>query len=181
MKKIIIVVLLLVLVIIGGTTFIKKINIGVGETTNEGLYETVPSDPIEYIYYQFGEDTKVYTCQQPVEIDEANLIAPLPNSLEKDNLFIKFVFGVTEDNYAVGQSAGLYGVDKNLKNNTNIENHLNGPSGAQQVLTHSFSKTELISEDEYDLDNIIPYESWEACAKQISLPTNKEVPTPRGK
>ncbi len=179
MKKLIVAICILVLLIVSSSFIINKVFIS--ETENEQKYDTVPQDPVEYIKYTYGDNTQIYSCQVNVTLSQEELISELPPAIDTNQIFIGFLFGVTQDNYAVGQKAGIYGYDTKYDGNVSIENFLNGASGAEQVLLNSFKETKLISADEYDDENIIPYDSWQTCASQINLPSENEIPSPQVK
>ncbi len=135
------------------------------ETDLESSAEVVPTDPIEYIYYSFGEETEVYSCNQPIAIDEEDIVDidyELPFYIDK--AYVEIVFGVLDDKM-VGQRADLYVPDDVAP--LTISNYLKNPTGANDVLQYMFSNPGLIPEDEYNPDNVVKYDDWQACVSQI--------------
>lgn len=176
MKKMIIVIAVVLLVVLGIKYATGRDPMETADEKTNG--DVVPSDPVEAIKYLYGENTKIYTCTVPVEFNQDDYITDI-NELPFKDTFIQYVVGVTEENAAVGQQVGVYGVDKKMKNNVTIENQLTAPSGALQVADYVEQQLSLLPEEEYDSENIVPYSSWKTCASQIAF--DDPAPTLLGK
>lgn len=152
MKKIIILGIA-VIIIIGTITIVSKTIGLVPETVNEGTAIEVPSDPIEFIKYSYGEDSQIFQCR--VEED----FADYPGA------YIEIILGVSPNNNLVNPTAHAMRED-------GVEFKTEMVTGAEEVEEYFRSTTpiSLLPEDEYPQTTDIPYSDWEVCYNQMDIP-----------
>lgn len=152
MKKIIILVLAVV-VIIGAITVVNKTMNYVPETANEGVAIEVPSDPVDFIKYSYGEDSDIYQCRVDLEM------ADYPEA------YIEIVLGVSPNNNLVNPTANAMQEDGII-----FKSEI--ATGAEEIEDYFRSHTplDLLPEADYSQDNDIAYEEWETCYNQMEIP-----------